>query len=303
MVLLCAVALHAQTPNEQNTPSHWKRKPDIENLRYGPCDRNELDLYLAKSDKPAPLVLYFHGGAFVVGNKYLVPLLLLDACKKADLTVAAVNYRYSPQAPYPELYMDCARSLQFLRLHAREYNLDPNAVASTGSSAGADISCWLGFHKDLADPASEDPVRRQSTRVQVIGPHSGQTTMDPRELRKLVGERGANNPAFPKFYGLKREEMNTERAYKLYEAASAASIVDRDSAPAFLFYGDNIPITDDMPDGVRIHHPVFGFYLKERMDKLGVECVLRLAKDYKGKDPGAMNEEMISFFVAHFPAH
>ena len=52
---------------------------------------NDLDLYLAKSDKPTPLVLFYFPGAFVVGNKYNVPPLLIDACKKAGITVAAVN--------------------------------------------------------------------------------------------------------------------------------------------------------------------------------------------------------------------
>ena len=45
---------------------------------------NDFDLYLAKSDKPTPLVLFYFGGAFVVGNKYTVSPLLIDACKKAS---------------------------------------------------------------------------------------------------------------------------------------------------------------------------------------------------------------------------
>ena len=77
------LAVHAQTRNEQNTPSHPQRKPDIENVRYGPHEMNDLDLYLAKSDKPTPLVLFYFPGAFVAGNKYTVPPLLIDACKKA----------------------------------------------------------------------------------------------------------------------------------------------------------------------------------------------------------------------------
>jgi acetyl esterase/lipase len=107
------LALHAQTRNEQNTPSQPQLKPDVENVRYGPHEMNDLDLYLAKSAKPAPLVLYYFPEAFVVGNKYTVPPLLIDACKKAGVTVAAINYRYSTQARYPAPFLDAARGLQF----------------------------------------------------------------------------------------------------------------------------------------------------------------------------------------------
>jgi hypothetical protein len=73
----------------------------------------------------------------------------------------------------------------------------------------------------------------------------------------------------------------------------------------FLFYTvPNTPPTADTPIGERVHHPAFGFYLKERMDKVGVECVLRLAEDYqdKGEDvPRARNREMVQFFQKHFP--
>jgi acetyl esterase len=304
VLFLCAATwLAGQTPNEQNTPSHWKRKPDIENIRYGPHERNDLDLYLAKSDKPAPLVIYFYGGAWVVGNKYLVPLPLLDACKKAGITVAAANYRYSTQAPYPGPFLDSARAVQFLRLHAKEYNINPQAVAATGASAGADMSLWLGFRADRADPKSADPVERQSTRISAVGVMNSQTTLDRRELRKLVGEKGANNPALPKLFGLRPDEMDSERAYKLYAEASAASNISRNAAPVFMFYsGDNNPITDDMAAGERIHHPVFGLYLKKLLDKEGLECVLRLRSDYPHGDVSAqVNQEMVRFFSEHFP--
>ena len=60
-------------------------------------------------------------------------------------------------------------------------------------------------------------------------------------------------------------------------------------------------MTDETPDGERVHHPIFGFYLKKQ-DKLGVECVMRLKEDYSGQYPGAqMNQDMAQFFLKHFP--
>src|SRR5579863_222870 len=198
-------AVCAQTINEQNTPPHPPRPPSIADVKYGPYPMNGLDLYIAKSDKPTPLVMYFFPGAFVVGNKNTVNPNLLDACAKAGITVASIDYRYSTQAPFPALFQDAAHALQFLRLHAKEYNIDPRAIASTGASSGADISLWLGFHKDMAEPASSDPVLRQSTRITSVGAASAQTTLDPRVWKTLIGEEGARNPVFPKLYGMNRD--------------------------------------------------------------------------------------------------
>ncbi len=264
---------------------------------------NDFDLYLAKSDKPTPLVLYYFPGAFVVGNKNTISPFLLDACAKAGISVASINYRYSKVAPFPAPFLDAARALQFLRLHAREYNIDSRAVAATGSSAGADISLWLGFHKDLADPGSSDPVFRQSTRISSVGAASAQTTLDPRVLLKLVGPEGPANPAISTLYGIKRDEMDNPRYFKRYDEASAAALLTTDAAPVFLYYSmPNKPVTHETPPGERMHHPLFGFYLKEQMDKLGVECVMRVKADYPGNNPGPQwNQEMVQFFVKHFP--
>jgi acetyl esterase len=286
---LLGAAVLAQQPNEQNTPAHPPRPPSLADIQYGEYPMNDFDLYLAKSDKPTPLVMYFFPGGFVVGNKNTVNPNLLDACAKAGITVASINYRYSTQAPFPAPFHDAARALEFIRLHAREYNIDPRAIASTGSSAGADISLWLGFHKEY--------------KIAAVGAASAQTTLDPRILAKLLGPEGASNPAFPKLYGLKKEEMYTERAYKMYEEASAAALLTKDAAPVFLYYSmPNKPVTHETPQGERMHHPVLGFYLKEQMDKIGVECVMRLKDDYPGNNPGPLwHEEMVKFFVKHFP--
>ena len=301
--LVFACAAFAQMPNEQNTPSHWKRKPDVENVRYGPHEKQTLDLYLANSGKPTPLVLYYFGGAFVVGNKYTVPLPLIDACLKAEISVASVNYRYSTDAPYPAPFADGARAVQFLRLHAKDYNLDPRKFATDGASAGADISLWIAFRRDMADAANDDPVLRQSTRLPVAAATDCQTTIDPREIRKLVGEKGARNPAFPKLYGLPRDQMDTDRAHKMYEDASAAALLSKDAPPVFLYYSHpNQPVTDETSDGDRIHHPQFGFFLQGKMRQLGVECVLHLRDEYPGNNPGVpMHQAMVAFFLKHFP--
>ena len=302
-VCLTLALLAQDTRKEQKAQKRPPRQPDLEDVHYGPHERNVFDLYKAKSDKPTPLVMYIHGGAFLAGGKYLVNAQLLDACAKAGITVASINHRYSTQAVFPAPHMDAVRALQFLRLHAREYNLNPKAVALAGGSSGADISLWIGFHDDMADPASDDPVKRESTRVSAIGASAAQPDLDPRVVKKLVGESPAVMAAIRQLWGLKPDEVDTERAYKLYREASVFTYLTKDDPPVFLsYYVANKPITPRTTDIERIHHPAFGFYLKERMDQAGVECELHLAEDYPPPGGAAkLNAEMVQFFLRHFP--
>jgi hypothetical protein len=189
-------------------------KPTHADVKYGPHERNVLDLYLPTSDHPTPLVLYIHGGGFQAGDKRTLNPLEGQSYLDAGFAVAALNYRFTRTAPMPAAYLDCARALQLLRHHAREWNLDPGRVASTGGSAGAGTSLWLAFHDDLADPKSDDPVARQSTRLTCVAVSNAQCSYDPRFADKI----GLPRPNFERhsfflpFYGITKDEIDTPRA-------------------------------------------------------------------------------------------
>lgn len=288
---------------QQNQPAIPKPAPDLENVKYGPHERHVLDLWKARADAPTPLVVYIHGGGFRAGDKSSVSPHLLRQCLKSGISVAAIHYRLSQHAPFPAPMLDGARAVQFLRLRAKEWNLDPRKVAATGGSAGAGISLWVGFHEDLANPRSDDPVARQSTRLSCMGVFGAQSSYDPRFIKKWIGGRAHEHPALLPFYGLTAEELDTPRAYKLYEEASAINYVSADDPPAFLFYSEpHGPLPANAKPGEGIHHPRFGEALKEKLDPLGIECVLRHRNDYVGK--GDVQElvytEMAEFFRRHF---
>lgn len=88
----------------------FSRPPDVANASYGPHERNVVDLWKAKSDKPAPLVVFIHGGGFRAGDKTNLSPVLLDLCLGRGVSVAAINYRLTQQAPYPAAMHDGARS-------------------------------------------------------------------------------------------------------------------------------------------------------------------------------------------------
>jgi acetyl esterase/lipase len=304
LVLACSASeVRSQASKGRNLPDRPPRPPTFEDVHYGPFERNLLDLYLAKAERPTPLLLWIHGGAWIVGDKKVIPAELLDACKEAGISVASMNHRYATQSPYPAPFLDCARAIQFLRQHARQYNVNPKAVAAAGGSSGADMALWLAFHDDLADAKSDDPVLRQSTRLACAAARDAQTTLDLRLVNSLLQKDGFLNRPLLDLFGLRDDEIDTPRAFKLYEEGTALTHLTPGDAPVFLYYGfPNTPITPDTPRAERSHHPVFGAYLKERMDKGGVECVLHFREDYAGADaPVRMNQDLVRFLQKHFP--
>jgi acetyl esterase len=285
-----------------------KPRPDFGNMRYGPHERNVLDLWKAKPsgglDVATPVVIFFHGGGFRSGDKSSVPAGLLSRCLEAGISVASANYRLSHTAPYPAPMLDGARAIQFMRSKAKELGIDPARIAGSGSSAGAGIALWVAFHDDLADPQSPDPVARQSSRLTCVGVDGAQTSYDPRFIKALIGGRAHEHPALPLFYGISSEsDRDSPRVHKLYEEASPLNHVSADDPPAILFYAEpKGPLPADAKPGQGIHHPRFGEALKAQLDPLKIECILHHSREYpKDIDPfDGMCRDMTEFFVKKF---
>src|SRR4029079_11029003 len=139
--------------------------PDMTNVVYGSDKKfNVIDLWKAKSDKPTPLVIFIHGGGFGGGDKdKILTQFPLDEMLKAGVSCASIQYRTLPSHPGPRqiisptLFLDCARAVQFLRHHAKEWNLDPTRFACAGGSAAAGMSLLIRSLEDPAEPHTRGP--------------------------------------------------------------------------------------------------------------------------------------------------
>jgi acetyl esterase/lipase len=232
-----------------------------------------MDVWLAESDKPTPVLVSIHGGGFRGGNKS-VSGDLLRQCLESGISVVTITYRLSGEAIAPAQFLDSARAIQFVRHNAKQWNLDPARMAATGGSAGAGISLWLGFHEDLADPDNKDPVLRQSTRLTCMAVYNGQTSYDPRFIRDLFPDTDTYmHSALAQLYDVDLSKLDDlpQEKLRLFEEVSALPHLTRDDVPVVLFYASKMD-TRITSQGVGIHHPRFGKVLKEKMDQLGIKC-------------------------------
>ncbi|MDB6027136.1 MAG: acetyl esterase [Verrucomicrobiales bacterium] len=291
LFLAATVAAHAVT--NDICPAIF---PDLRNVKYGPHDRNVLDLWQTKSTKPAPLLIYIHGGGWRGGDKSVIPACLLTFMLEHGVSVASINYRYSDNAKLPAPVHDAARAVQFLRSKAKEWHLNKNRFAATGASAGACTALWLAYHDDLADSKSNEPAARESSRLCAVVGVSGQTSIDPEVIGSWVGDQVMDHGMIWTAVGAKsRDELKLQPAdYRtLFQEFSPINHVSRDDPPVMLLYPTPSPLPTSDP-GTAIHHAMFGIKLKEKCNATGVTCELRFAKE---PDQAAL--ESCEFLLRH----
>jgi acetyl esterase/lipase len=193
LLLTCPSSIAQEKEKKKKGPPA-RPTPTVADFAYGKdSERQKFDFWQAKSDKPTPVVLLIHGGGWMNGDKTGYGTSTIQPFLDAGISVAALNYRFILQAmeqkvepPVKACVHDAARALQTIRSKAKEWNIDPTRVGATGSSAGACTSLWLALHDDLADPKSDDPTARQSSRLTCAAVTGAQTSLDPKELREWI---------------------------------------------------------------------------------------------------------------------
>ena len=267
--------------------------PTLSEVAYGSHERHVLDFWKAKSDKPAPLVFVIHGGGWSGGSKERLSRFVdAPALLKAGISVVAINYRYIHNAqglkpPVKAPLFDAARALQFVRSKAKEWNIDKTRIAASGSSAGACSSLWLLYHDDLADPESDDPIARESTRLYCAAVNNAQTTLDPQQMKEWTPNSKYGGHAF----GMKSfDQFLTERESILpwIQEYSPYALASSDDPPVYLYYKGPAPAIGK-PQKDPTHTSNFGLKLQERCEEIGLSCelVYKGAKKVKHKDATA----------------
>lgn len=267
--------------------------PTHAEVSYGPHPRNVLDFWQAQEKGPRPLLVYIHGGGWTAGDKILKPESVTPYLEKG-ISVAAINYRLTGEAPLPAPVHDAARAIQFLRTKASEWNIDTKHIALTGGSAGACTSMWLLLHDDLADPKANDPVLRESTRVCAAAAISGQTSIDPKVIEGWLGPNVLKHRMINMAVGEKTIEealANYDKHHDLYVEFSPYNHLDGKDPPLFMRYGENLELpSTNASHG--IHHGVYGIKMKEKADKAGHECHLVIPK-YSKADKYVNEQEFL----------
>jgi acetyl esterase/lipase len=209
---------------------------------------------------------------------------LWRALVEKGFTLFVVRHGSSPKFVVPEVIGHVDRAVRYIRLHARDYGVDPARLGVYGMSAGGHLSLVVGTGGDDGDPAAKDPVLQGSSRVAAVVAWCPPTDLRGMTLRvdgqgKLVGKY----KAFP---ALRFEEEKAADCSPLCH-------VSPDDPPTLLIHGDKdmlVPIRHSR----RIH---------EAFEKHKVTSELMVARGsghgFQGEHLKRGIEAMVAWFEKH----
>jgi acetyl esterase/lipase len=177
-------------------------------------------------------MIYIHGGGWRGGSKNGVPAWLTQAVTEGWLSVISVEYRFTDVAKHPAQVNDCLRAIQFVRAHAKEWNIDPQRIGVTGGSAGGHLSLWVALHDDIADAKAADLVAQQSSRVACAISFAGPTDWS------LLETLEHKHPAYRQLLGYEPGTPAASMSQQAKEDVSPITFVSKDDPPIMQVHGD-----------------------------------------------------------------
>jgi acetyl esterase/lipase len=259
---------------QEKKPDKAEPKPTYADVAYGSHAHQRIDIYLPpQGEGPFPVILWF-GGIWKPGRHPA----RLDYFGKANCAVIAVQTRTMEDAvedkvsaPISYVNSDACRVVQFVRLNAAKWKLDPERIAVGGGSQGALPALYVACVGDRADPKATDPVERVSSKVTCAAAYRSQPTIDPKRMQEWVPGVEWGAPALGCSFqeSLKRRE----ELLPIIRKWSPDALLHKGTPP--LYFENEWGLTQ--PDGVtesnyKVHSPAWGIGFQKLAVDAGVVC-------------------------------
>ena len=102
-------------------------------------------IYEPDGDGPFPILVWFHGGGWVVGDLYGTDIQAKAISEQTGCIVASIDYRLAPETKFPGPVEDCYSATEWVYRNALELNGNPNKIAVGGSSAGGNLAAAVSL--------------------------------------------------------------------------------------------------------------------------------------------------------------
>ncbi|MBF6557126.1 MAG: alpha/beta hydrolase [Acidimicrobiales bacterium] len=133
-------------PPEDPVPTEDRSVP-------GPSVDIPVRIYRPEADRPLPVVVYFHGGGWVIGDIASHDTTCQRLASGVPAIVVSVDYRLAPEHRFPAAVEDCDAATSWVSAHASEFGGDPARLAVAGDSAGGNLAAVVALHaRDAGGP-------------------------------------------------------------------------------------------------------------------------------------------------------
>jgi len=107
----------------------------------GPAGTIPAQVYDSRPDRgPGPVMVFYHGGGFVIGSLYTYAPYCAEVARLLDLPVISIDYRLSPEYPFPAPAEDCEAATRWIASSPAELGLTVTGLITSGDSAGGNLT-------------------------------------------------------------------------------------------------------------------------------------------------------------------
>lgn len=227
---------------------------ELKNIEYKNVNGKslQLDLYrLKENDKPAPLLVFVHGGGWRGGERADYLVYLIPFAQRGYVT-ATVSYRLLGDSPYPACVEDINDAIQWFYNHGEEYGYDPDRIALVGGSAGAHLSMLAAYGWNNQSGKTDSLMSSGNThRIKAVVNNYGPTDLTTEYARNHIQVTSLLVTSY-------------DESPEIYLKASPVHYLDKNDPPTLILQGTS----DDLVPASQ------SVLLKERLDKLGVPAEL-----------------------------
>lgn len=232
VVVAVAVIAWVGTCRAQETPKFTRTEDVVYGRKFGTA----LTLDVIKPEKQSGIgVLFMMSGGWYSNHDAINPAFFREYLNRGQ-TVFAVVHGSAPKFTIPEILPDIDRATRFVRMHAKDYGVDPNKLAISGGSAGGHLSLMQGARGTEGKPDAKDPVERFSSKIQCVAcfypptdflnySEPGRNALKANELMQF----------WPSFAAKSRSDEDLEAAAKF---ASPVTYLTKDMPPTLITHGD-----------------------------------------------------------------
>jgi len=271
----------------------------------------KLDIYFPthKVFKKAPVVVYFHGGAWVAGRKEVINANRVNGAvnrlREDGYTFVCPDYTLATQenSAFPDCIVDAFDVLNWIKENADEYNFDTGNIGVAGESAGAHIAMMIAYAQPQEIKEGLKVDVKINYVVDIYGPSNLETLYHSQTVEKL-NERIEKLPENLRerldiaqhLFGFDPEK-ETVRAKKVVEKYSPVNYLNRNNPPTLIIQGlsDQIVPKDQSAS------------LYKKIDSLGVESEFYQLEDVGHAFRGISTEQkanvqdwIVDFIKAHY---
>ncbi len=127
----------------------WEPGPEVARVEDrslpGVGPEISVRIYTPEGSGPFPVLAWFHGGGWVVGDLETADGTARRLAVEAGCVVVSVDYRRAPEAKFPAAADDCYAATQWVAQNAASINVDPSKIAVGGDSAGGNLAAAVSL--------------------------------------------------------------------------------------------------------------------------------------------------------------